>query len=940
MIPIMTTRHIPMTNSLVAVMTLLSLVSVAVAASGLTPSESADPLDCAHPPKIMCSSHLLTYAEMVDLSERFGLHDPLHDYNTIVGGHGTGLAPPSSGGWQSMVGNLNVLDSVEINIESIPSSIDLSTEPTFPAVGDQASQPSCAAWAASYYAYGFAEATDLGWTEASSGSPDQLISPGWTYNKVNGWRDSGSSMDGNMFAIRDWGAATMATMPYDESDDLDWGSPSAFREAPEHRADEVFYIPYAGSVTVDEIKALVSGGTLVTFGLDALQFYPGFADGNFILSAAEYSSGILNHAQTVVGFDDSVADDGEVGAFRVVNSWGAEWGDGGFYWLTYEALLELGEMDMLYLNYITDLPGYSPELVAVWHFNTAPARNANITVGLGPVESPIESKSPFFLKDRSASNRFPTYMCLDVSEFADNYDLVESFFLAVGPSTFKGVVSSFKMEQHAWAYVPGAATRTSAQSEDVPKATPGSVSVAFPQHEPVSASEALDSELLSPVVSGEVQWVGVNHDSAGDGDSMQSGDVGDGETTRITLPVFGPTQLSFMWKVSSQSGDDVLRFEIPEADVSDSISGDWDWSERSYGIEDGLHTLIWSYSKDSSVSELADTAWLDSIRFTAPPLGFSLEASYTGICGTPIMVTPLDIHNPMSSDLEFWFDWGDDSPVDSGSVGDGYSASHVYAEPGRYTLSVTMEDEYSNSIGRTAEIEVDAANSRPTIHSFDLDPSEDHYEPGSVVRFDVSVSDVEGDSVTVTVELPALGVVLCETDAPDPGLTTVFSLEYTCPLGSEIAYDVVATATDDAEHYLSDGWSSATAALLVNVPPVAMLEVCSDTAATGEAVAFDASSSVDAESAFEALESRWDWESDGEWDTEWSDVMEPVHAYPLPGLYVVTVEVRDSNDLTSIATVEVTVAGEPIPEFPLVLFPVIAVVIVFAMVGRRRRARV
>jgi C1A family cysteine protease/PKD repeat protein len=936
----MATRYAPTINSLVAGMMLLSFVSVAVAASGLVTLGDADSPDNALSPGIRYSYHSLTTAEMVDLSARFGVYDPSLDYNTMIGEHGTGLAPPSSEGWQSMVGSLNVLDSVEADMESIPSSIDLSTEPTFPAVGNQASQPSCAAWAATYYAYGFAEATDLGWTGASSGSPSQLMSPGWTYNKVNGWRDSGSSMDGNMFVIRDWGAATLATMPYDDSEDLDWGSPSAFREAPAHRADEVFYIPYTGATTVDTIKALVSEGALVTFGLDALQYGSGFADGNFILSAAEYSSYVLNHAQTIVGFDDSVADDGDVGAFRVVNSWGAEWGDDGFYWFTYEALLELGAIDLLYLNYITDIPDYSPELVAVWHFNDAPARNADIEVGLGPVESPIGSKIPFFLKDRSASQRFPTYMCLDVSEFSDDYyDSAGSFFLVVGLSTFKGVISSFKMEHHTSGYVPGAAARTSAQSEDVPKATPGSVSVTLPQHDPVSASEALDNALLSFVAMSEVQWVGVNHASAGDGDSIQSGDVGDGEATQTAISVFGPAQVSFMWKVSSQSGSDVLRFEIPGAGVSETISGDRDWSERTYDVESGVHTLIWSYSKDSSVSELDDTAWLDSIRVSAPLLGFSLEASYTADCGTPILITPFDIHNPMSSDLEFWFDWGDDSSMDPGNADDGYSASHVYEEPGQYTLSVTMEDEYSNSICRTAEVEVDDANHRPTVHSLEVDPAESHYEPGSVVRFDVSVSDVEGDSVTVSVALPILGVVLHETDATDPGLIALFSIEYTCPLGSETAYEVVATATDDAEHHLSDDWSSVTAALLVNTPPVALVEVCSGTTATGETIAFDASSSVDAETAFEALEARWDWESDGEWDTEWSDDLEPTHAYALLGLYVVTVEIRDSNDLTSTATVEVTVTGEPIPEFPLVLFPVIAIVIVFAMAGRRRRIR-
>lgn len=210
-------------------------------------------------------------------------------------------------------------------------------------------------------------------------------------------------------------------------------------------------------------------------------------------------------------------------------------------------------------------------------------------------------------------------------------------------------------------------------------------------------------------------------------------------------------------------------------------------------------------------------------------------------------------------------------------------------------------------------------------------------EPGSVVRFDVSVSDVEGDSVTVSVELPTLGGVLHETDATDSGLVTLFSLEYTCPLGSEVPYVVVVTARDDVEHIPSGDWDSVSTSLLVNTPPVAVLEGSIEAAGTGEDVNFDATASSDEETDSETLQARWDWESDGEWDTAWSDDLEPIHAYALPGLYVVTVEVRDSNELTSTATVGVTVTGVPIPEFPLVVFPVIA--IMFAVAGRRRRTQ-
>ena len=42
------------------------------------------------------------------------------------------------------------------------------------------------------------EADDYGWTEAKLGNAQDLLSPAWTYNKVNhGW-DRGSWMNTNM----------------------------------------------------------------------------------------------------------------------------------------------------------------------------------------------------------------------------------------------------------------------------------------------------------------------------------------------------------------------------------------------------------------------------------------------------------------------------------------------------------------------------------------------------------------------------------------------------------------------------------------------------------------------------------------------------------------------------------------------------------------------
>ena len=121
--------------------------------------------------------HKLTSSEMESLRGDFGVRDPDVDYNVMVDGFGTGLAPPTSDGWSSLVGELNVVDSVPVGAAETPSSVDLSQEPTFPRVGNQAAQPSCAAWATTYYAYGFLEAKDRDWVEAKQGNHFEPITP-------------------------------------------------------------------------------------------------------------------------------------------------------------------------------------------------------------------------------------------------------------------------------------------------------------------------------------------------------------------------------------------------------------------------------------------------------------------------------------------------------------------------------------------------------------------------------------------------------------------------------------------------------------------------------------------------------------------------------------------------------------------------------------------
>jgi len=69
----------------------------------------------------------------------------------------------------------------------------------------------------------------------------------------------------------------------------------------------------------------------------------------------------------------------------------------------------------------------------------------------------------------------------------------------------------------------------------------------------------------------------------------------------------------------------------------------------------------------------------------------------------------------------------------------------------------------------------------------------------------------------------------------------------------------------------------------------------------------DASSSFDSVDSFSVLEVRWNWESDGTWDTSWSIVRTATHQYSTEGTYTITLEVRDAEGLIDNVTRQVSV---------------------------------
>ncbi len=100
--------------------------------------------------------------------------------------------------------------------------------------------------------------------------------------------------------------------------------------------------------------------------------------------------------------------------------------------------------------------------------------------------------------------------------------------------------------------------------------------------------------------------------------SAQAGLIGDNETTSLKITHdCASGDITFYRKVSSESSLDCLKFYIDGVE-QDSWSGERDWARVSFPVKAGRTTFTWTYSKDGSVSDGSDTAWIDDIVFPVP----------------------------------------------------------------------------------------------------------------------------------------------------------------------------------------------------------------------------------------------------------------------------------------------------------------------------------
>ncbi|MBD3414304.1 MAG: hypothetical protein GF421_07740, partial [Candidatus Aminicenantes bacterium] len=275
-----------------------------------------------------------------------------------------------------------------------PLSADSHTNLAYlPPVDTQGSQGSCVAWAVAYYYKSYQENKEDNRTgEAEKSLAQNLFSPAFMYNMIHAQYDRGAYFSDAFRVLNDFGCASLADMPYDDSDYQTWPDESDFENAVSQRtqcSSGEYYYQYMGSDSdLNQIKQLVLDGKLVVFGI---YVYPNFDSissyDNTYTIADQSGSSRGGHAQTIVGFDDNKVTNDGTGAFRVVNSWGTGWGDNGFYWMSYEAIKASSDLSQGYAYWVDDRTGYSSDKTVNFQFAHTYSRETSTWVTVGSTDA-------------------------------------------------------------------------------------------------------------------------------------------------------------------------------------------------------------------------------------------------------------------------------------------------------------------------------------------------------------------------------------------------------------------------------------------------------------------------------------------------------------------------------------------------------------------------
>jgi len=232
-----------------------------------------------------------------------------------------------------------------------------------------------------------------------------------------------------------------------------------------------------------------------------------------------------------------------------------------------------------------------------------------------------------------------------------------------------------------------------------------------------------------------------------------------------------------------------------------------------------------------------------------------------------------------------------------GSTSNDQNPSHKYTDKKTFTVTLTVSGPAGTD---TASKQITVSNAQP-VPSFTYNPP--NPLENQSVSFDASYStDPDGSISSYSWNFGdgSTGTGKTVQHAYTSGGTYTVTLTVTDNDGESISMQKVITVNAQGE----------------NIPPVPGFDYSPSNPSPNEEVFFDASASADPDGIIELY--RWDWDSDGKYDEEYT-IPTATHTWYEEGRYTVTLQVKDNNDTSNTYSMEVNVGGSGEPKLAISL---------------------
>ncbi|MCA9243021.1 MAG: hypothetical protein KDA32_03630 [Phycisphaerales bacterium] len=143
---------------------------------------------------------------------------------------------------------------------------------------------------------------------------------------------------------------------------------------------------------------------------------------------------------------------------------------------------------------------------------------------------------------------------------------------------------------------------------------------------------------------GNANWITTTQSSHSGARSAVNGNIGDNQLSWMELEVTGPSNISFWYRTSTESGFDFLNFYV-DAVQDLHVAGSSGWVQYNGSVSAGTHTLRWEYDKDFSVSSGEDNVYIDDLEFTASNVIWTDIIAETAVDATSTPWTPTVVGN-------------------------------------------------------------------------------------------------------------------------------------------------------------------------------------------------------------------------------------------------------------------------------------------------------